>query len=249
MILSIQKLGQSSHASWFLLLLLLSCIKKWKEILKFPKLWLQIALVAFISMTTFIRTRLHQETINDGLSYMGCLFFTITVLMFNGFGELALIINRLPVFFKQRDLLCYPAWTFSLHIFVLGVPITLFECGIWVLMTYFVTGYAPEAQRSVTFFTLSCFLVESSLIVCRNWFLLLKFCAEQYIEFKICFHVLISSWLAWWACIYVCYIFAGFLDNTFCLCVHNRCQLHCSVQLQLYAKQWSLPTQWVLFCS
>ncbi|CAK9227174.1 unnamed protein product [Sphagnum troendelagicum] len=107
----------------------------------------QIALVAFISMTTFIRTRLHQETINDGLSYMGCLFFTITVLMFNGFGELALIINRLPVFFKQRDLLFYPAWTFSLPIFVLGVPITLFECGIWVLMTYFVTGYAPEAQR------------------------------------------------------------------------------------------------------
>ncbi len=162
MILSIQKLGQSSHASWLLLLLLLlSCIKKWKEILK---LWLQIALVAFISMTTFIRTRLHQETINDGLSYMGCLFFTITVLMFNGFGELALIINRLPVFFKQRDLLFYPAWTFSLPIFVLGVPITLFECGIWVLMTYFVTGYAPEAQRSVTFFTLSCFLVESHCV-------------------------------------------------------------------------------------
>jgi hypothetical protein len=138
--------------------------KNEKKSSNFPSCDLQIALVAFISMTTFIRTRLHQETINDGLSYMGCLFFTITVLMFNGFGELALIINRLPVFFKQRDLLFYPAWTFSLPIFVLGVPITLFECGIWVLMTYFVTGYAPEAQRSVTFFTLSCFLVESHCV-------------------------------------------------------------------------------------
>jgi hypothetical protein len=108
---------------------------------------LQISLGAFISMTVFFRTKLHQKTIGDGTEYLGALFYAIASIMFNGFGDLAILITRLPVIIKQRDLLFYPAWSYSLATIVLNIPITLVQSVVWVSMTYYVTGYAPEASR------------------------------------------------------------------------------------------------------
>jgi hypothetical protein len=108
---------------------------------------LQLAIMAAVSMTVFFRTKLHQETVADGTIYLGSLFFTVVCIMFNGFGELSMTIFRLPVFFKQRDLLFYPAWAFSLPSFVLSIPMSALESSIWTFMTYYVTGYAPEASR------------------------------------------------------------------------------------------------------
>jgi ABC-type multidrug transport system permease subunit len=108
---------------------------------------IQLAVGAFISMTVFFRTRLHQRTISDGTTYLGVLFYAIVTIMFNGFGDLAIMISRLPVLIKQRDLLFYPAWSYSLSTVVLSIPITLLQSVVWVAMTYYVTGYAPEASR------------------------------------------------------------------------------------------------------
>jgi hypothetical protein len=108
---------------------------------------MQISLGAFISMTVFFRTKLHQKTIGDGTEYLGALFYAIASIMFNGFGDLAILITRLPVIIKQRDLLFYPAWSYSLATIVLNIPITLVQSVVWVSMTYYVTGYAPEASR------------------------------------------------------------------------------------------------------
>ncbi|KAG0577997.1 hypothetical protein KC19_5G197200 [Ceratodon purpureus] len=107
----------------------------------------QLAIMAAVSMTVFFRSKLHQETVADGTIYLGSLFFTVVCIMFNGFGELSMTIFRLPVFFKQRDLLFYPAWAFSLPSFVLSIPMSAVESSIWTFMTYYVTGYAPEASR------------------------------------------------------------------------------------------------------
>lgn len=107
----------------------------------------QLAIMAAVSMTVFFRTKLHQDTVADGTIYLGSLFFTVVSIMFNGFGELSMTIFRLPVFFKQRDLLFYPAWAFSLPSFVLSIPMSAVESSIWTVMTYYVTGYAPEASR------------------------------------------------------------------------------------------------------
>ncbi len=108
---------------------------------------MQLAVGAFISMTVFFRTRLHQRTINDGTTYLGALFYAVVSIMFNGFGDLAIMISRLPVLIKQRDLLFYPAWSYSLSTIVLSIPVTLLQSVVWVTMTYYVTGYAPEASR------------------------------------------------------------------------------------------------------
>lgn len=90
---------------------------------------------------------------------MGALFFSIIMIMFNGFSELSLAIAKLPVFFKQRDYLFYPAWTYALPSWILKIPITFVEVGVWVFMTYYVIGFDPNVGRSV----LLCFATASAL--------------------------------------------------------------------------------------
>lgn len=78
---------------------------------------------------------------------MGALFFTLIVIMFNGFSELAMTVVKLPVFYKQRDLLFYPSWAYALPTWILKIPITCLEVGIWVVMTYYVIGFDPNIER------------------------------------------------------------------------------------------------------
>lgn len=107
----------------------------------------QIIIVAAIGSTVFIRTRMHTGTEEDGALYFGALVFSVVINMFNGFSELSMTIMRLPVFFKQRDLLFYPAWVFTLPNMLLKLPISVFESTVWMVMTYYTTGFAPEASR------------------------------------------------------------------------------------------------------
>ncbi|KAK8943596.1 Pleiotropic drug resistance protein 12 [Platanthera guangdongensis] len=108
---------------------------------------LQIILKAFVAATVFLRTNMRTETVDDGAIYIGALLFGILVNMFNGFAELSVTMMRLPVFYKQRDLLFYPAWVFTLPNFLLRIPISVLESSVWVLMTYFSIGFAPEPTR------------------------------------------------------------------------------------------------------
>ncbi|GMH14252.1 hypothetical protein Nepgr_016093 [Nepenthes gracilis] len=135
----------------------------YKELLKasFDKEWLlikrnpfvyvfkviQIIIVAFITATVFLRTKMHTRNEQDGALYMGALMFSLVVNMFNGFAEMSMAIVRLPVFYKHRDLLFHPAWVYTLPSFLLGIPISIFESIIWTVMTYYSIGFAPEASR------------------------------------------------------------------------------------------------------
>ncbi|PKI62069.1 hypothetical protein CRG98_017442, partial [Punica granatum] len=87
----------------------------------------QLAIMAFISMTLFLRTNMHRDTVTNGGVYTGALFFTVVMIMFNGMSELSMTIAKLPVFYKQRDLLFYPAWSYALPTWILKIPITLFK--------------------------------------------------------------------------------------------------------------------------
>ncbi|KAI5072441.1 hypothetical protein GOP47_0012547 [Adiantum capillus-veneris] len=106
----------------------------------------QLVIVAFIAMTVFLRTRL-QAGLSDGAYYLGALFFSLNIIMFNGFAEMSMTIFRLPVFFKQRDLLFYPAWAYTLPTYLLRIPQSIVESGLWVSLTYYVIGFAPEPSR------------------------------------------------------------------------------------------------------
>ncbi|KAF8009457.1 hypothetical protein BT93_J0447 [Corymbia citriodora subsp. variegata] len=107
----------------------------------------QITLMGCIAFTVFLRTEMKTGTIDDGARFWGALFYSLVNVMFNGLTELAMTVFRLPVFFKQRDFLFYPAWAFALPIWVLRIPVSLVESGIWIILTYYTMGLAPSPVR------------------------------------------------------------------------------------------------------
>jgi hypothetical protein len=88
-----------------------------------------------------------RDSASDGTIYTGALFFTVIMIMFNGMAELSMTIVKLPVFYKQRDLLFYPSWIYALPTWILKIPITLLEVGVWVFLTYYVIGFDPDVGR------------------------------------------------------------------------------------------------------
>ncbi|KAL7168563.1 hypothetical protein ACSBR2_038908 [Camellia fascicularis] len=46
-----------------------------------------------------------------------------------------------------RDFLFYPPWAFGLPIWVLSIPLSLVESAIWISLTYYTIGFAPDTSR------------------------------------------------------------------------------------------------------
>ncbi|KAL8091917.1 hypothetical protein AgCh_034255 [Apium graveolens] len=104
----------------------------------------QFLIMALVAMTLFLRTNMHRDSVKDGGIYMGALFFTVTSIMFNGFAEMSLIVARLPIFYKQRDLQFYPSWAYALPSWIIKIPISLIESFLWVSFTYYTIGFDPN---------------------------------------------------------------------------------------------------------
>ncbi|XP_057870079.1 ABC transporter G family member 36 isoform X2 [Cryptomeria japonica] len=137
-------------------------------------MFVQMVVVACITMSVFIRTRMKIDVLH-GNYYLGALFFSLIIIMFNGYAEIAMTMARLPVFFKQRDLLFYPAWTYTIPTCLLKIPLAVFESFVWTALSYYVIGFAPEASRFFRqFLVLFCLhQVSSSLFrliagICRT---------------------------------------------------------------------------------
>nr|QIS68420.1 pleiotropic drug resistance protein 1 [Lycium barbarum] len=107
----------------------------------------QLAIMALITMSVFFRTKLPRDDMDDGGIYAGALFFVVVMIMFNGMAEIALTIMKLPVFFKQRDLLFFPSWAYAIPSWILKIPVTLVETALWVFLTYYVIGFDPHPAR------------------------------------------------------------------------------------------------------
>ncbi|CAL5033830.1 unnamed protein product [Urochloa decumbens] len=107
----------------------------------------QLIILALMSMTVFLRTKMPHGHISDGTKFFGALAFSMITIMFNGLSEVQLTIKKLPIFYKHRDLLFFPAWTFGLANIILKVPVSLVETAVWVVLTYYVMGYAPAPGR------------------------------------------------------------------------------------------------------
>lgn len=58
--------------------------------------------MAVVTATLFLRTQLHPDSVGQGQLYFGVIFFSLIMLMFDGFAEMTFTILRLPGFFKQR---------------------------------------------------------------------------------------------------------------------------------------------------
>uniref|UniRef100_A0A1D1ZGN1 Pleiotropic drug resistance protein 3 n=1 Tax=Anthurium amnicola TaxID=1678845 RepID=A0A1D1ZGN1_9ARAE len=107
----------------------------------------QLLFLCVIATTVFLRSKMHRDSIMDGDIFMGALFFTELVMMFNSFSEISMTIDKLPVFYKQRDLLFFPAWAYALPTCILKILISFMEVSIWVFVNYYATGFDPNATR------------------------------------------------------------------------------------------------------
>ncbi|KAF5191007.1 Pleiotropic drug resistance abc transporter [Thalictrum thalictroides] len=108
---------------------------------------IQTIVLALITMTLFLRTKMPRDDIIAGGIYLGAPYNSLLRIMFNGFSELNMTVAKLPVFYKQRDLLFFPAWAYSLPTWFLKIPISLIEVAVWVFLTYYVIGFDPDVQR------------------------------------------------------------------------------------------------------
>ncbi|KAK2645799.1 hypothetical protein Ddye_020994 [Dipteronia dyeriana] len=125
--------------------------------------FIQLLFVALITMTVFIRTTMHHETIDDGSLYLGALYFSMVIILFNGFTEVSMLVAKLPVIYKHRDLRFYPSWVYTLPSCALSIPTSLIESGFWVAITYYVIGYDPNVTRFLQQFLLYFFLHQMSI--------------------------------------------------------------------------------------
>ena len=100
-----------------------------------------------IAMTLFLQTKMHRDSVINGEIYVGALFFSVAFIIFNGMSEISMTIEKLPVFYKQRNLLFYPPWAFSLPPWIIKIRITLIQVVVWVFLTYYVIGLDPNVGR------------------------------------------------------------------------------------------------------
>ncbi|OMP00185.1 ABC-2 type transporter [Corchorus olitorius] len=106
-----------------------------------------LVVMALIGSTIFLRTEMHKKTAVDGVVQLGAMFFCVFMITFNGLVELGMTVFKLPVFYKQRDNLFYPAWVYALPTWILKIPISLVEVTIWVAVTYYFMGMDPNIFR------------------------------------------------------------------------------------------------------
>ncbi|WOH15112.1 hypothetical protein DCAR_0934649 [Daucus carota subsp. sativus] len=107
---------------------------------------IQLLIIASITMTAFLRTRMEVDA-GHANEYLGSLFYSLIILLVDGFPELSMTVARLPVFYKQRELCFYPAWAYAIPAAILKIPLSILESLIWVSLTYYAIGYSPEPER------------------------------------------------------------------------------------------------------
>ncbi|TYI26744.1 hypothetical protein ES332_A05G133000v1 [Gossypium tomentosum] len=128
---------------------------------------IQLTIVSCITMTLFLRTEMDRDSVQGGSNYMGALFFGMIFLMFYGMPELSMTITKLPVFYKQRDLLFFPPWAYALPSWILKIPMTFIEVSVWVFITYYVVGFDPNVQRFLRQFLLLVLISQTAASLFR----------------------------------------------------------------------------------
>uniref|UniRef100_A0ACD6AA23 Uncharacterized protein n=1 Tax=Avena sativa TaxID=4498 RepID=A0ACD6AA23_AVESA len=127
----------------------------------------QITILAFVISTIFLRTSMKHKSVLDANKYVGALFMTVMIVNFNGMSDLTMILRRLPTFYKQRDLLALRGWALIIPIFIISIPISLLQTGVWTILTYYVIGYTPSFIRFMKHYLALFVLHQMSMGMCR----------------------------------------------------------------------------------
>nr|GLL38164.1 ABC transporter G family member 32-like [Ipomoea trifida] len=136
---------------------------QWQMLLLKRNAFVLLLLIILIMMSVFFRSTMHHNSLEDGAVYLGALYFAILMVLFNGFLEVPMIIAKLPVLYKHRDLRLYPCWAFTIPSWIVSIPTSLAESIIWVAATYYVVGFDPQITRCLKQFLLYLSLHQMSI--------------------------------------------------------------------------------------
>ncbi|KAL8129518.1 hypothetical protein V2J09_018673, partial [Rumex salicifolius] len=125
--------------------------------------YIQLILITSIIVTVFFRSTMHRDTLDDGGVYLGAIYFAILMVLFNGFMEVPLLIAKLPVLYKHRDLHFYPCWVYTIPSWILSIPSSFIETVIWVAITYYGVGFDPQFTRCLMQFLVLFLLHQMSI--------------------------------------------------------------------------------------
>ncbi|CAA0839380.1 ABC transporter G family member 40, partial [Striga hermonthica] len=129
---------------------------------------LRLSLMAVIAMTLFLRVKMHHRSLSDGRVFAGALIYAVTTVLFNGMAEIALTIQKLPVFYKQRNFFFYPGWAYALPLWITKIPVSIVEVGAFTILTYYGIGFDPNFGRLfIKYFLLLLFEIQAASSVFR----------------------------------------------------------------------------------
>ena len=107
---------------------------------------MQLFIIASITVTVFLHTRKAVDLISANY-YLGALFYSLVIILVDGFPEVNMTVSRIAVFYRQKELCFYPAWAYAIPAVILKLPLSLLEAFVWTALTYYVIGYSPEVGR------------------------------------------------------------------------------------------------------
>ncbi|KAK2076469.1 hypothetical protein QBZ16_000994 [Prototheca wickerhamii] len=117
----------------------------------------QICVMSFTLATLYLNTP--TNTLLDGNLYLSAAFFSLIYMLLGGVTECHMLIMRLPVFYKQREMMFYPGWCFAVPSFLFRVPFCFVDGTLWSCIVYFAIGFS----RSSRFFVFWLILVLTSV--------------------------------------------------------------------------------------
>ncbi|KAJ4837586.1 hypothetical protein Tsubulata_009692 [Turnera subulata] len=103
----------------------------------------------------------------DGLTFLIHFLGAICMVVVRDMHKVSMLVAKLPVLYKHRDLHFYPSWAYTLPSWILSIPTSLIESGLWVAVTYYVIGYDPNITRFFRQFLVYFFLHQMSISLFR----------------------------------------------------------------------------------
>lgn len=120
-----------------------------------------------MATTLFLKVNNNKSTFQDGQVYLGLLFFCAMTAMWNVFAEMGTMCFSLPVFFKQRSMQLYPAWSFTLPAAVMRFPFSVLDATLFSIIMYFPTGLALSPGRFFIFWGLHILFSQTAVTMFR----------------------------------------------------------------------------------
>jgi hypothetical protein len=72
--------------------------------------------------------------VQNAVNALSAMFFSLAYMQFIGLAECADSMMRLPIFYKHKYALFFPAWAYAIPPAIVKLPITLLEVTGWSLM-------------------------------------------------------------------------------------------------------------------